>query len=45
MSHHQSIRHHSVEPQMERMIRLCLRALGVFALAVCIVFWLSLLLR
>lgn len=45
MSHHRIIHNRPVEPQMERMIRLCLRALGVFALAVCIVFWLSLLLR
>lgn len=42
MSHHHSIRNRPLEPRMERAIRLCLRAMGVCALAVCIIFWLSL---
>ncbi|MEZ4726394.1 MAG: hypothetical protein R3E79_04595 [Caldilineaceae bacterium] len=43
MSHHHRIHNRPLDPCVERAIRLSLRALGIFALVVCIVFWLSLL--
>lgn len=43
MAQQHNIHTRPLEPQLERMIRLCLRAMGVFALSVCLIFWLSLL--
>lgn len=43
MAQQHNIHTRPLEPQIERMIRFCLRAMGVFALAVCLLFWLSLL--
>ncbi|GEM_PF-4449975 len=45
MAQNQSIQNRPLPPQMERTIRTCLRAVGGLALAVCVIFWLSLLLR
>jgi len=39
--HHQ----HQIDPPIERLIRISLRAMGIMALAICLLFWLSLLLR
>lgn len=33
---------HRINPLSARVIRLCLRAMGGMALAVCVIFWLSL---
>jgi hypothetical protein len=45
MSHHHSIPNRRLEPHLERAIRIFLRFLGGFALAVCIIFWLTLLMQ
>lgn len=45
MAQQHNIQTRPLDPQIERMIRFSLRAMGVFALAVCLLFWLSLLWR
>jgi hypothetical protein len=45
MTQHHIIHDRPLKPQTERAILLFLRSLGAFALIVCILFWLSLLLR
>ena len=45
MAQQQSIHNRPLKPQTERVIILCLRAVGASALMVCIIFWLSLLMR
>ncbi len=45
MAQQHSIYNRPLKPQTERIILLCLRSLGAAALIVCIVFWISLLLR
>lgn len=43
MAQQQNIHHRPLEPHVERTIRLALRTLGAFVLAVCLIFWFSLL--
>lgn len=43
MVQQQNIHHRSLEPRVELAIRIALRTLGVSALAVCLLFWFSLL--
>ncbi len=46
MSHHSTLdTRQRLDPYVERAIRLSLRAMGLIALAVCLIFWLSLLLQ
>ena len=43
MAQQHNIHTRPLDPQVERLIRFSLRAMGVFALSVCLLFWLSLL--
>ncbi len=45
MSHHSTLHNRQLDSHIERAIRLSLRAMGIAALMVCLIFWLSLLLR
>lgn len=45
MAQQHNIQTRPLDPQIERMIRFSLRAMGFFALSVCLLFWLSLLWR